>query len=143
MDQDRRDIAQQMRGITKQMRGRIARLGTSAGASLIAANIRRRLRTMDDQESPNKIWRNVATQHSRRYNQRTGNVMYRVGIRGGAKTAAENALNPGGDTFYWRFLEFGTKNMPPRPFMRPAMEESMGQLYARMYERMQKEFDKL
>jgi HK97 gp10 family phage protein len=25
--------------------------------------------------------------------------------------------------FYWRFLEFGTKKMPARPFLRPAFEE--------------------
>jgi len=32
--------------------------------------------------------------------------------------------NPGGDTFYWRFLEFGTSSISPRPFMRPALAEN-------------------
>jgi HK97 gp10 family phage protein len=27
-----------------------------------------------------------------------------------------------GDPFYWRFLEFGTSRMQPKPFMRPAFE---------------------
>lgn len=26
------------------------------------------------------------------------------------------------DAFYWRFLEYGTKNMPAQPFIRPAAE---------------------
>ncbi len=27
-----------------------------------------------------------------------------------------------GDAFYWRFLEYGTSRMAPRPFVRPAMK---------------------
>lgn len=143
MDQELKSLTAQMRKVDKEMRGRIARLGTSSAASHVANKIRAKLRAMDDPDTTNSIAKNVMIQHSRRYQQRTGNVMYRVGIRGGAKTAAENALNKGGDTFYWRFLEFGTKNMPPRPFMRPSLEESQGQLMEIMFKRMQQEFDKL
>jgi HK97 gp10 family phage protein len=39
----------------------------------------------------------------------------RVGIKGGAK---KNPNTP----FYWRMHEFGTKNLPARPFMQPALE---------------------
>lgn len=28
-----------------------------------------------------------------------------------------------GHAFYWRFIEFGTSKVPPRPFMRPAVLE--------------------
>jgi len=28
------------------------------------------------------------------------------------------------ETFYWRFVEFGTKNMPANPFLRPALINS-------------------
>lgn len=30
----------------------------------------------------------------------------------------------GGDAFYWHFIEFGTKKMSPRPFLRPAFESN-------------------
>lgn len=57
--------------------------------------------------------------------------MMRVGIRGGARDMGKYGEfkgagkdNPGGDTFYWRFREFGTSNEPARPFMRPAMNEN-------------------
>lgn len=33
-----------------------------------------------------------------------------------------NAYDVDGSAFYWRFLEFGTKKMRARPFMRPAFE---------------------
>lgn len=58
---------------------------------------------------------------------------YIVGVRKKRSKYARSRLNVGlgrvsksygigGDAFYWIFLEFGTKNMPPRPFMRPAFE---------------------
>lgn len=37
------------------------------------------------------------------------------------KYGKEGAANPN-DPFYWRFLEFGTKWMRARPFLRPAVE---------------------
>lgn len=44
------------------------------------------------------------------------------GIRGAArvkKYGRAGAMNPN-DPYYWRFLEFGTRKMAARPFMRPA-----------------------
>jgi HK97 gp10 family phage protein len=32
--------------------------------------------------------------------------------------------NPGGDTFYWRFLEFGTEHSEAKPFLRRALEDN-------------------
>ena len=37
----------------------------------------------------------------------------------------------GDDPFYGRFLEFGTRNMPARPFLRPAADMMQGQAGAR------------
>lgn len=42
-------------------------------------------------------------------------VTAKVGIAGGAKA---NPTSP----YYWRMVEFGTRNMPARPFMLPALE---------------------
>lgn len=30
------------------------------------------------------------------------------------------------DAFYWRFVEFGTVNMPAQPFLRPALADNVG-----------------
>lgn len=59
---------------------------------------------------------------------------YIVGVRGGARqklantrrnrragTVGQDAVTQG-NTFYWRFLEFGTAKMPAKPFLRPAFE---------------------
>jgi HK97 gp10 family phage protein len=64
----------------------------------------------------------------------SGRSTYVVGIRFGKKKRYVNdkrnrKLNragksylTAGEAFYWTFIEFGTKKMPARPFLRPAFE---------------------
>lgn len=64
---------------------------------------------------------------------------YWVGIKGGAKRKyANTSRNRGkgrvgkgyqveGNAYYWRFLEFGSEKMTPRPFLRPAFESKAGE----------------
>lgn len=96
----------------------------------------------DDPNTKRSIYRNVAIQYSARQSRQIGGVVMRVGIRGGAKRYVNTRENrrkrrvgqeylgggdksaPGGDTFYWRFLEFGTEKMGARPFLRPALENN-------------------
>lgn len=68
---------------------------------------------------------------------------YGVGIRGrklskGEKKAlrflrskTDKPVNLKGDPYYWRFLEFGTSKMVPRPFMRPAFESKVSEALER------------
>ena len=48
-----------------------------------------------------------------------------------------------GPAFYWRFLEFGTIKMRPRPFMRSAFEQSKGTALAAMIERLRSRLEKV
>jgi len=61
------------------------------------------------------------------------NEMFEVRVKAVKKKRADNVRNrrkrivgnkydAEGSAFYWRFLEFGTKKMKARPFMRPAFE---------------------
>jgi len=57
-------------------------------------------------------------------------VRMRVGVLGGAAVngrsdRAKLSALPGGETVYWRYLEFGTSKMPAVPFMRPALSENI------------------
>ena len=49
---------------------------------------------------------------------------------------ASVAVGVRGSAFYWRFLEFGTRFIRPRPFMRQAFEISKEKALARIVERM-------
>ncbi len=73
-------------------------------------------KAFDDKSSGNKIWKNIVTKPSK---TKANFVMMKVGVKGGAKKAAGTG-NSGGDTWYFRYLEYGTSKMAARPFLRPA-----------------------
>lgn len=95
--------------------------------------------SIDDAMTPESIAKNIVERWNGRLNKQSGgdDLGFRVGVLGGArdysrygeiKTGKKSKGNPGGDTFYWRFVEFGTEKVAARPFMRPAMESAMGQV---------------
>lgn len=93
---------------------RKALVGTRTRAK---ANARR----LDDPKSKESIEKNIAIRVSTRRFRRDGVIKGSVGVRGGAKKKNDGTNPPGGDTWYWRFLEFGTSSIAPTPFMRRAI----------------------
>ena len=90
---------------------------------------------MNDPATPKEIAKNIAIRWSGKHFKSTGELMFRVGVLGGAKgfAAASGEVkgrgkgNPGGDTYYWRFLEFGTSKMAAQPFLRDAIESNQSE----------------
>jgi HK97 gp10 family phage protein len=81
---------------------------------------------VDDPESKEQIWKNISVKMDTRGLKRTGDLRFSVGVLGGAKKS-ENKNNPGGDTWYWRFLEFGvpSRGIAPKPFLLPALKDNI------------------
>lgn len=67
---------------------------------------------------------------------RGSNLYVKVGIRGGAK---KNPDTP----YYWRMVEFGTKNQAAQPFMAPALEGNAEAVLERITEALRAELDRL
>lgn len=65
---------------------------------------------VDDPMTESRIAKNIVERWSGRTFKRTGNLMFRIGVLGGAKR---------GETAHWRFLEFGTEKMRAQPIFRP------------------------
>ncbi|MFA6204227.1 MAG: HK97-gp10 family putative phage morphogenesis protein [Gallionella sp.] len=114
---------------TKKKGGRSALRKAAAYIRDIAKSNASRI---DDPTTAEDISRNIVERWSGKLNKRTGNLGFRIGVLGGArdysasgeiKTGKSASLNPGGDTFYWRFIEFGREGVAARPFMRPALSE--------------------
>lgn len=132
-----------MRDLTPQLRAKGARYAGRKGADVIAAAVRARARQIDDPLTAESIEKNITARFSSRRYKQTGDVMFRVGVLGGAKPYGDtrenrrkqrvgktyktggDKANPGGDTWHWRLVEFGTERTRAQPFMRPAMDESV------------------
>src|SRR5690606_28975228 len=100
-------------------------------------------KALDDNLTREAIWKNTTTQGMGARRQRqVGGVGMRVGVLGGAKAGRGGEGNPGGDTFYFRFVEFGTSEMPARPFLRTAMSNNAEKALSTTVEAMQTEMDK-
>ena len=118
-------------------------------------------RGLDDPESREQIWRNLALQNSPRQGRREGGVVMRLGVRGGAKKYAntrENRRqrrvgatysvggdkgNPGGDTWYWRLLELGRKGMAKQEFLVPALRDNAQMIEGLLAEYLEREIELL
>lgn len=113
---------------------------------------------LDDKDSTNRIWKNIITKpgKSKGYDL----LMMKVGVKGGARKYPNTApnrrkgvvgqtyetggssKNAGGDTFYWRYQEYGTATNNAHPFMRPALNNNTDAVQAEFKRSFSEEIDK-
>lgn len=115
-------------------------------------------KALDDKDSPERIWKNIITKAGK--TKGVDKVMMRVGVKGGAKQYGTNAdnrragrvgrryqtqgdkKNPGGDTWYWRLVEYGSATNNATPFMRPALNNNIDAVQAEFARAYKEELDK-
>lgn len=83
---------------------------------------------IDDPKTREDIQKNIVIRNGKTRDM--GTVMMRVGVLGGAAVNGKTdrsklAALPGGETVYWRYIEFGTSKIPATPFMRPALQQNI------------------
>lgn len=83
---------------------------------------------IDDPSTREAIQDNIVVRAGKK--RSINEVHMRVGVLGGAavnsrSNRAKLSALPGGETVYWRYIEFGTSKMPAIPFMRPALEQNI------------------
>lgn len=132
-----------MRALPPKLRLRGLKAAVRKGGNVVKNAAVAKAKGIDDPLTAEQIAKNIAVQFSSRESKRQNGVVYRVGVRGGAKQYAntrENRRanrvgqvyktagskgNPGGDTWYWRFVELGTSRQRAQPFLQPAMAENV------------------
>jgi HK97 gp10 family phage protein len=129
--------------------GKPARNALYKAARSIKNRAIKKAEAIDRPETPEKIFLNIAVRAMKYPQREGGNIGYRIGVLGGAKDLSKqgeimnpNRDNPGGDTWYWRLVEFGTEHSAAKPFMRPAMTEGREEAMEIFASEMRKEIEK-
>lgn len=128
-----------MEAVSEVTRNKAGRFALRKAANIIRDRARSNASRVDDPLTKEAIHKNIVASFSSKQFRRTGDLAFRVGVMGGARQYANTKANvrkgragktyktsgdkgnPGGDTWYWRFLEFGTEHTSARPILRPAM----------------------
>ncbi|MBZ5489145.1 HK97 gp10 family phage protein [Halomonas aquamarina] len=141
-----------MDNINYDLRKKGGRFAMRKAANLIRDKAKENAKQIDDPVSAEDISANIAVRFSPKEFRQTGDLVFRVGVMGGAggrrKTEAFSGL-PGGDTRHWRHIEFGRDAIraqgggilanpqageffgkevgpaPAQPFMRRSLSESV------------------
>lgn len=114
-------------GLEFDMKRKGGRFALRRAAQVLRDQARDNADLVDDPNSPEKISENIVERWSGRTFRKTGNMMFRVGVMGGAGGSADSSSlegNPGGDTRHWRQLEFGNENMAAQPIFRPVPNQA-------------------
>lgn len=104
------------------------RFALRKAAQLVRNKARQNAEAIDDPETDANIAKNIVERWSGRTFKRTGDLMFRVGVMGGAGGSATSASLdglPGKDTRHWRYKEFGTEDIAATPFMRRALADNI------------------
>lgn len=123
------DTMARLRSLPVKLQKRGVQSSLRKAANKLKRQIVLNAQALDDPATSENIAENIYVQTSTKYFRRTGDIKMRVGVLGGARSRSVNEQNPGGDTWYWRLLEYGTVNMPARPFIRPAVAASEQLVY--------------
>lgn len=104
-----------------------ARRSMRKAMAIVRDSARNAAKGIDDPQTSEKIWKNIAIAAGKTRNP--NEVVMRVGVRGGASFSNPNPPNTsGGDTRHFRWVEFGSANNPPTPFLRPALSNNISRV---------------
>lgn len=116
------DLVQKLRELAPAMRKRVLRNALSAGARVVRDEAKRNVPVLNASmkapyRKPGTVRAAIRVRASK-VTRRSGDIGVFVNVKP-AKSTARGAKSHT-DPFYWRFLEFGTRNMSARSFLRPA-----------------------
>ena len=116
------------------MKRKSGRFALRKAAQVLRKQARANAERVDDPMTESNIAENIVERWSGRTFKKTGNLMFRIGVQGGAKK---------GTTAHWRFLEFGTSKMPAQPILRPVPDQAGQQAVDEFISQYSKKIDRV
>lgn len=153
-----------LQGMTAKMaavsNGMLYKYGRSSlrkAAKVVLEAARANAARIDDPATAENISKNIVMRWGPKRFRYSHDLNFRIGVLGGARPAytrknrrtrykesqsleaigeisGEGKGNPGGDTWYWRLVEFGTRSAKAQPFLRPALQnnrEAVARVFAK------------
>lgn len=116
-----RQLGEAMRGLSEDVRTKVARQAVAAGASVVRKAARDKAPVDSGNLKASLIMKRIReTNLTEEYI-----VTPRKGKTRDGKAAKRGQGKLGKDAYYARFVEFGTVKVPARPFIRPALEDNV------------------
>ena len=130
-------VLKKMQQLDAMHQRRALRRGVTRGATEVRKKARANAKSLDNSATEEQIFRNISAK-AWRVRKNRPYLGSSIGVLGGAKSPAtavgeikgKGKDNPGGDTWYWRMLEFGTKKMEAKPFLSTALESEKNKAVA-------------
>lgn len=137
------EIIRKLKLLPERIGRNATRRALRKGANVILQAARANAKRIDDPQTRDQIWKNLAVASGgRRREKAAGGVIMRVGVRGGARPVSGDTGTPGGNTTHWRFVELGTSEMAAQPFLRPAGAEKAGAAVTAVVADLNKQIDR-
>ena len=142
------ELTLKLKGLSNDLQYKGGRFALLKASNIVRAAAIKNVERFDDITTSEEIGKNIVTRWGSRRFRATGDLMFRVGVLGGARqrdtqkkqrrrersgatslvdlgeVTGKGKGNPGGDTFYWRFLEFGTESISAKHPMRDALSQN-------------------
>jgi HK97 gp10 family phage protein len=127
-----KELAAAMRELPERVAKNALRSAVAAGATVVKNEAKNRA-PVDTGE----MRRDIQVKRERDSGKGPMVATYSVFVRSGKKSRLSGAKRDvSKDSWFWRFVEFGTKNMAARPFMRPSFESKKEEAVKRIAEKL-------
>ena len=139
------ELVGKLREVSDDVRYKGGRFATRKGAQVIQRRAKENAAQLDDPDTAANIAATVAVRWSSKRFKRTGDLMFRIGVMGGAggnKSSGDLSGLPGGDTRHWRYLEFGSENTRPQPLLREAATSTVNEVIDEIVKQYPKAMDR-
>lgn len=123
------ELRRKLRGIPADLEKKGFRSAMRKAANIVRDAAVANANAIDEPETKENIAKNITVKFSPRAYKRNKDIMFRIGVLGGAKESkAADPTKKGGNTTHWRYVELGTSKVKSRAFMLPALRESAGKV---------------